>query len=174
MGYGLPAAVGVCVSRRGGRTICIEGDGSLQMNIQELQTVFQNRLDIKIFVLNNRGYHSIRQAQGNMFPDRCMVGVGEESGDLSFPELERIAYAYRLPYIRISDAQSVEDGVRKALMVSGPVIVEAVVDPGQPFAPKLSARRLADGTMVSPSLEDMSPFLPQEEIAALRREAESL
>lgn len=174
MGYGLPASLGVSVARKNARTICIEGDGSLQMNIQELQTVFQNKLDIKIVVLNNSGYHSIRQTQTNLFSNHCMVGVGQESGDLSFPELERIAYAYQIPYAKISDVSTVQEDIKKALKIEGPALIEAVVDPKQFFAPKLSARRLPDGTMVSPSLEDMSPFLPQEEVAALKKEAYSL
>lgn len=174
MGYGLPAAIGVSVARKGARTICIEGDGSLQMNIQELQTVFQNKLNIKLVVLNNAGYHSIRQTQANLFSEHCKVGVGEESGDLSFPELERIAYAYKIPYAKVANVSSIKIDIQNALAVEGPVIIEAVIDPAQPFAPKLGAKRLPDGTMVSPSLEDMTPFLPDGEIDALRAEAESL
>ena len=174
MGYGLPASLGVSVARGVNRTICIEGDGSLQMNIQELQTIFQNKLNIKIIVLNNAGYHSIRQTQRNLFSNHCEVGVGEESGDLSFPELERIAYAYKLPYVKIDKVSSVDNEIDKALAVDGPIIIEAIIDPEQYFSPKLSARRLPDGTMVSPSLEDMSPFLPEEEMTAIKKEAYSL
>ena len=174
MGYGLPASLGVSVARGKSRTICIEGDGSLQMNIQELQTIFQNKLNIKLIVLNNNGYHSIRQTQRNLFSDHCEVGVGEESGDLSFPELERIAYAYKLPYAKIDKVSTLDTDITKALSIEGPVIIEALVDPEQYFSPKLSARRLPNGTMVSPSLEDMSPFLPQDEMDAIKKEAYSL
>ena len=174
MGYGLPASLGVSIARKNNRTICIEGDGSLQMNIQELQTIFQNKLNIKIVVLNNSGYHSIRQTQRNLFSEHCEVGVGEESGDLSFPELERIASAYTIPYAKISKISTISDDIEKALEIDGPVIIEAVIDPDQFFSPKLSAKRLPDGTMVSPSLEDMTPFLPDGEIERLREEAMSL
>lgn len=174
MGYGLPASLGVTVARKNARTICIEGDGSLQMNIQELQTIFQNKMNIKIVVLNNAGYHSIRQTQRNLFSEHCEVGVGPESNDLSFPEFERIAYAYKIPYAKISKVSSIKADVKKALEIEGPVIIEAVIDPDQFFSPKLGAKRLPNGTMFSPSLEDMTPFLPAEEISALRKEALSL
>ena len=177
MGYGLPAALGVSVARRNEqftRTICIEGDGSLQMNIQELQTILQNKMNIKIIVLNNSGYHSIRQTQRNLFANHCEVGVGEESGDLSFPELERISYAYRLPYKKIEKVSTIKEDIKQALDIEGPIIIEAVIDPDQFFSPKLGAKRLPDGTMVSPSLEDMSPFLPEGEVESLRKEAYSL
>ena len=171
MGYGLPASLGVSVCRKNKMTVCIEGDGSLQMNIQELQTIFQNKMNIKLFVLNNNGYHSIRQTQTNLFSNHCKVGIGEESGDLSFPELERIAYAYRIAYVKISAASDINPQVEKALQTEGPVLIEVIIDPEQFFAPKLSAKRLPDGTMVSPSLEDMSPFLPENEMDRIRAEA---
>lgn len=174
MGYGLPASLGVCIARKNARTICIEGDGSLQMNIQELQTIFQNKLNIKLVVLNNAGYHSIRQTQTNLFSEHCNVGIGEESGDLSFPELERIAYAYKIPYAKVANVSSIDKDIQDALGIAGPVIIEAMIDPEQFFAPKLGAKRLPDGTMVSPTLEDMSPFLPDGEIAALKAEAMAL
>lgn len=174
MGYGLPASLGVAVRRGKKRTICIEGDGSLQMNIQELQTVYQNKLNLKIVVLNNEGYHSIRQTQRNLFSNHCEVGVGKESGDLSFPELERIAYAYQIPYVKVDKYSTCAENLKKALKIEGPVIMEAVLNPEQFFSPKLSSKKLPDGTMVSPSLEDMYPFLPEDEMKAIKEEAFSL
>lgn len=174
MGYGLPASLGVAVRRGKKRTICIEGDGSLQMNIQELQTVYQNKLNLKIVVLNNEGYHSIRQTQRNLFSNHCEVGVGKESGDLSFPELERIAYAYQIPYVKVDKYSACSENIKKALEMEGPVILEAVLNPEQFFSPKLSSKKLPDGTMVSPSLEDMYPFLPEDEMKAIKEEAFSL
>ena len=172
MGYGLPASIGVSVNRGKQRTICLEGDGSLQMNIQELQTVFHNQYNLKIFVINNNGYHSIRQTQINLFkPPLC--GVCADNG-VSFPELDRIAYAYRIPYVKVDVVSSMDSKIKEALDMEGPVLIEAVVDPEQFFAPKLSSRRLPDGTMISPSLEDMYPFLPGEEMAAIRREVSEL
>ena len=87
MGYGLPAAIGACVAADKTLTVCIEGDGSIMMNLQELQTVLTNNLPIKIFLINNQGYHSIRQTQTNLFSNHCKVGIGPESGDLSFPDI---------------------------------------------------------------------------------------
>ena len=173
MGYGLPAALGVSVRRGKNRTVCIEGDGSLQMNIQELQTVFYNKLNLKLVVLNNNGYHSIRQTQTNLFKGEPLVGVCDGNG-LSFPELERIAYAYQIPYVKVDKLSTADENIKKALDMDGPVIIEAVVNPDQFFSPKLSSRKLPDGTMVSPSLEDMFPFLPEDEMKAVREEAFSL
>ena len=173
MGYGLPAAVGVAVKRGKKRTVCIEGDGSLQMNIQELQTIFYNKLNLKLVVLNNNGYHSIRQTQTNLFKGEPLVGVCDGNG-LSFPELERIAYAYQIPFVKVEKYSNSYELIKKSLETDGPVIIEAVVDPEQFFSPKLSSKKLPDGTMVSPSLEDMFPFLPEEEMTAVKKEAFSL
>lgn len=162
MGYGLPAALGVAVARHNKRVICIDGDGSLQMNIQELQTIIHNQLNIKLFVLNNDGYHSIRQTQMNLFkPPLC--GVSHENG-ISFPSLEKIAYAYGFSYIKIDNVQTAVEKLKAVLDTEGPIIVEVVLDPSQFFSPKLSAKKLSDGTMVSPPLEDMYPFLPKDEM----------
>ena len=98
MGYGLPAAIGTCIAGGRRETICLEGDGSIMMNLQELQTILTNRLPIKIFLINNEGYHSIRITQSNLFSENCRVGIGEESGDLSFPEYRKIAEAFGYPY----------------------------------------------------------------------------
>jgi len=172
MGYGLPASLGVAVERKGKRVICLEGDGSIQMNIQELQTIFHNKLNIKIIWLNNNGYHSIRQTQTNLFsPPLC--GVSGDNG-VSFPEAERIAYAYNIPFRTINSITNIKQQISEALAIEGPVIVEAVIDIQQSFEPKLSAKRLPDGSMVSPSLEDMFPFLPEEEMKKNISEAENI
>jgi acetolactate synthase I/II/III large subunit len=172
MGYGLPAALGVAVERKGKRVICLEGDGSIQMNIQELQTIVHNKLNIKIIWLNNDGYHSIRQTQINLFsPPLC--GVSSDNG-VSFPEAERIAYAYNIPFRKINSITNIDRQIKEALAIEGPVIIEAVIDPEQFFEPKLSARRLADGSMVSPSLEDMFPFLSDEEMKKINSDAENI
>jgi acetolactate synthase-1/2/3 large subunit len=172
MGYGLPASLGVAVERKGKRVICLEGDGSIQMNIQELQTIVHNKLNVKIIWLNNNGYHSIRQTQTNLFsPPLC--GVSCDNG-VSFPEAERIAYAYNIPFRRINSITNIEQQISEALTIEGPVIIEAVIDPEQFFEPKLSTKRLPDGSMVSPSLEDMFPFLPEEEMEKIISEAENI
>ena len=161
MGYGFPAAVGACVATGGKRVICLDGDGSFQMNLQELQTVVYNRLNLKLFYFNNNGYHSIRQTQENLFSPP-LVGVCDGNG-ISFPDMEKIAYAYGIPYVRIDDIERASAGVRAALAVDGPVICEAVLDERQFFAPKLSSKVQPDGTIVSPPIDDMYPFLPPEE-----------
>jgi acetolactate synthase-1/2/3 large subunit len=172
MGYGLPAALGVAVARKGERVICLDGDGSIQMNLQELQTIVHNHLDIKIFWLNNDGYHSIRQTQKNLF-EPPMYGVSKENG-ISFPEAERIAYAYSLPFVKINTLLDIDKKLQETLRKLGPVIIEVVLDPEQSFAPKLSAKRLPDGSMVSPPLDDMYPFLSDAEMNAIKQEIESL
>lgn len=161
MGYGFPAALGCAVAEAGHRVICIDGDGSFQMNIQELQTVAHNKLNIKIVILNNNGYHSIRQTQSNLF-DPPMVGVNKDSG-ISFPDMEKIAYAYDIPYVRIDAISNILSGLNKMYETDGPVICEVVVDETQYFEPKLSSKRLPDGTMVSPDIDDMYPFLKRDE-----------
>lgn len=165
MGYGFPAALGVCVARKGKRVICIDGDGSFQMNLQELQTVVYNQLNMKLIIINNNGYHSIRQTQTNLFKGEPLVGVCDGNG-LSFPDFEKLAYAYGIPYVRIDSLDNVEDGLNKLLHTEGPVLCEAIVDEKQNFEPKLSSKVLPDGRIVSPPIDDMFPFLPKEEYEA--------
>lgn len=161
MGYGFPAAIGCCKAvGPDKRTICIDGDGSLQMNIQELQTVVYNKLNLKLFVINNNGYLSIRQTQTNNF-NPPLVGVGADSG-LSFPDLSRLAPAYGISYVRVQDRDTADERIREALSTDGPVICEVMVDWHQGFEPKLSSKVLPDGRIISPELDDMSPFLPRD------------
>lgn len=164
MGYGLPAAIGACLANKRKRVFCIEGDGSIMMNVQELQTVATNRLPILVFLLNNEGYHQIRQTQGNVFKGHTMVGVGSASGDLGFPEWETLAAAFGLPYARIETNAGVWSGVKAVLGTEGPLFCEVVCTTDQPFEPKSATKRLADGSLFSPPLEDMAPFLPREEL----------
>lgn len=164
MGYGLPAAIGTCIG--GGRqtTICLEGDGSIMMNLQELQTILTNHLPIKIFLINNDGYHSIRQTQNNLFHEHCKVGIGPESGDLSFPDFEKIAAAFGYPYLRAHSNEEMKKVVDQVLAMDEAVFCEIFTDTKQVWEPKSSTKRLVDGTLVSPPLEDLAPFLPREEL----------
>ncbi|MCD7716291.1 MAG: thiamine pyrophosphate-binding protein [Lachnospiraceae bacterium] len=164
MGYGLPAAIGTCIG--GGRktTICLEGDGSIMMNLQELQTVLTNQLPIKLFLINNSGYHSIRITQTNLFGEHTKVGIGPESGDLSFPEFRKIAEAFGYPYYSASSNAEMKEAVDQVLSTDGPVFCEIFTDTKQVWEPKSSTKRLEDGTLVSPPLEDLAPFLPKEEL----------
>ncbi len=159
MGYGLCAAIGA--SYQSNRVICLEGDGSVMMNIQELQTIVYNKLPLKIFVINNSGYSSIRQTQRNFFNGH-MTGSGIESG-VSVPDFVQVAKAFGLNTYRISNPKSMKEEIEKVLNTDGAILCEVMVEKEYGFAPKLSARKLDDGTMISPTLEDMFPFLPREE-----------
>lgn len=164
MGYALPAAIGACVARGQKNVICIEGDGSIMMNLQELQTVVTNVLPIKIFIVNNGGYHQIRQTQNNIFHNG-LIGVGPESGDLGFPDFEKIAAAFGLKYFRIDDNQKLEEGLGDVISFRGACVAEIFVTTEQKFEPKSAAKKLPDGRITSPPLEDMAPFLSREELA---------
>ena len=161
MGYDLPAAIGAYKSMKAKRLICITGDGSIQMNIQELQTIIEEKMNIKIFVLNNKGYHSIRQTQQNYFPDN-VIGCGTESG-LSFPEITKLANVYGFQSRTIRNHSEMRSLILETLEIQGPQLCEVILDLHQQFAPKLSSRKLPDGRMVSSPLEDLFPFLPREE-----------
>lgn len=163
MGYGLPAAIGTCIGGGRKETICLEGDGSIMMNLQELQTILTNRLPIKIFLINNNGYHSIRITQTNLF-EKNFVGIGPESGDLSFPEFRKIAEAFGYPYYSAHSNEEMKCVVDEVLKLEGPVFTEIFTDTEQVWEPKSSTKRLEDGKLVSPPLEDLAPFLPREEL----------
>lgn len=163
MGYDLPAAIGACMANGRKRIICIAGDGSIQMNLQELQTIVTNKLPIVIFVINNQGYHQIRLTQNNIFKSK-LVGVGPESGDLGFPDFEKIAFAYGIPYYSCRNDSEISGIIGQVLREQGCVLCEVFVSVKQPYEPKSATKRLPDGTLVSPPLEDMAPFLPKEEL----------
>jgi acetolactate synthase-1/2/3 large subunit len=162
MGYDLPSAIGAYFSEKPQRIICLAGDGSIQMNLQELQTIVTYKIPAKIFVLNNKGYHSIRQTQQNFFKDN-VIGCGIESG-LDFPDMKKIAYAYDIGFQKINNHSELEDGISKVLNQPGPQICEIMLDLNQQFSPKLSSKKLPDGKMVTTPLEDMSPFLTRDEL----------
>ena len=169
MGYDLPAAIGAYMANLDGKRfdkelILITGDGSIQMNLQELQTIVHHKMDIKIFLINNDGYHSIRQTQSKYFEDEPLVGIGPDSGDLSFPDMGKLAGAYGITYFCAKTNSELEDAVSKTFKAVGPVICEAFVTKEQNFEPKSSGKQLADGRMVSPPLEDLTPFLSDEEM----------
>ena len=143
MGYGLPAAIGLCIA--GGRrdTVCLEGDGSIMMNLQELQTVVTNNLPIKLFLINNQGYHSIRLTQNNLFKGHSKVGIGPESGDLSFPKYEKIAAAFGFPYYSAHSNEEMKAVVDEVLRQPGFVFCEIFTDTTQVWEPKSSTKRLS-------------------------------
>ena len=162
MGYDLPAAIGAWQAS-GAEIVCLAGDGSIMMNLQELQTIAGANMPIKIFVLNNAGYVSIFQTQRNFF-NGAEVGAGPNSG-VTLPNFEKIASGFGLPFRRIVGHEGMKEAIRETLAVPGPIVCEVMLDENQPFAPKLSSRQLPDGTIVSPDLEDLAPFLPRDEIA---------
>lgn len=162
MGYDLPAAIGAHYAT-GKRVMCLAGDGSIMMNLQELQTIAGNRLPVKIFILNNGGYSSIIQTQRNFFPDN-IVGCGPSSG-VTFPDFGKLAMAFGFGFSRIDAHKGMAEAIHAMIKAEGPQIMEVILDPDQPFSPKLSSRRLEDGRMVSAALEDLSPFLSREELA---------
>lgn len=164
MGYALPAAIGICAATNMHDIVCIEGDGSIMMNLQELQTIVTNKLPVKIFVINNNGYHQIRQTQDNVFHDGY-VGMGPESGDLGFPNFQKLADAFDIPYISIKNNQELASKISNVLQHDGYVMCEVFVTSTQKFEPKSATKKLDDGTLISPPLEDMAPFLSREELA---------
>ena len=163
MGYDLPAAIGAHYGSQNRRVICLAGDGSVMLNLQELQTIAGNHLPIKVMILNNNGYSSIRQTQQNYFPDN-VLGCGPESG-LTFPDFEKLGKAFGFEVHRCATHHELADSLRATLTGEGPQMLEVMLDPEQPFSPKLASRQLEDGRMVSSPLEDLAPFLPREELA---------
>jgi acetolactate synthase-1/2/3 large subunit len=166
MGYDLPATIGAWHAMPAGskRVICMAGDGSIMQNLQELQTIVGQKIPAKIFLYNNAGYHSIRQSQQAHF-NGFSVGCGPDSG-VTFPDFEKIATAFGFAYTQTSDHADMRGAISKTLMADGPAICEIFVDKEQAFAPKLSSKRLEDGTMITAPLEDLAPFLPRDEFEA--------
>lgn len=163
MGYDLPAAIGASMAEPGRPIVCLAGDGSIMMNLQELQTIATEKLPIKIFIINNGGYLSISQTHHNFFGGR-EIGAGPSSG-VGFPKFAKMAEAFGISYSCITETSQIKSSIESVFYSEGSEICEVFVDPKQTFSPKLASRQTADGTMVSPSLEDMAPFLSSEEIS---------
>jgi acetolactate synthase I/II/III large subunit len=160
MGFGLPASIGACLGAGGRRTICVEGDGSFHMNVQELETIRRLQLPIKMFVINNNGYASIRASQENYF--QHLVAADSTSG-LSLPDVKKVAEAYGLPSLSITNQQDLHRQIREVLESPGPVVCEVMAPAEEQRAPRLSSMQRPDGSMVSKPLEDLWPFLDREE-----------
>jgi acetolactate synthase-1/2/3 large subunit len=159
MGFALPAAIGAAVAS-GHRTICVDGDGGFQMNIQELATVKRLGLPIKIFVANNGGYASIRASQSGYF--KLLVGADSSSG-MTLPDLGEVTRAYGLPFVRIADKADLNRQIRAVLEMDGPVVCEVMVAPNEERIPRAASYIKPDGSMGSKPLEDLYPFLDREE-----------
>jgi acetolactate synthase I/II/III large subunit len=168
MGYGVAAAIGAAVARKNtDPVVCIEGDGSLMMNLQELQTIKTNDQNVKMIILNNGGYHSIKQTQNNLFnaKSRGYCGADEGSG-VGFPNFEIIAKAFDIDYLSATQLNQLKASIEQLFAVNHPIILELFVDPDQDFEPKLISKMREDGTFFTPSLEDMYPFLSRDELFA--------
>jgi acetolactate synthase-1/2/3 large subunit len=166
MGYGIAASIGVCLGS-GKKTICVDGDGGLQLNIQELATIAHLQLPIKLFVLNNLGYASIRASQTNYFGGPN-IGCNPETG-VSVPDYRKVARAYGLRTAVIEGQGEgqldLRAAVRKVLRSRGPVVCDVHIIPDEIRAPRVTSIQRADGSFVSKPLEDLWPFLEREEFA---------
>lgn len=163
MGYDLPASIGAALASKKD-VICLAGDGSMQMNLQELQTIQHYHLPVKIFVLNNQGYRSIELTQTEFFQGD-FIGCNEGSG-VSFPDNAKLAHAYGLKYFKIDATSSMRRVMGQALAYPGAVLCEVFLTKDYIFAPKLSSVKKEDGRIVSRPLEDLYPFLGREELCS--------
>lgn len=163
MGYDLPAAIGACVANNNNPIVCLAGDGSIMMNLQELQTIVTNKLPIKIVIINNNGYHQIRLTQTNLF-NRNFVGIGPESGDLGFPDFGKLSNAFGIEYRKCMSQESLQEDIDWLLEQESYCVLEVICSTTQVFEPKSATKRLEDGSLYSPPLEDLAPFLPREEL----------
>ena len=160
MGFGLPGAIGACIGNNRKDTICISGDGGLQMNIQELQTIVHYNLPIKLFVLSNNGYLTIKATQQNHFGR--FVGAEQSSG-VTCPDIIKIATAYGLPTARIANSEELIAKIDSVLQTPGPIVCEIIMGENQPLIPRVSSLKKPDGTIISKPIEDLYPFLSREE-----------
>ena len=164
MGYGLPMSIAVCIGANRQRTILVDGDGGFQFNIQELETISRLNLPLKLFVLNNNGYASIRASQQAYFGS-AQIGADAATG-ITVPDMTKIANSYGIPAVVIHDQTHLREEVRAALDMPGPVVIDVRVIPDEVRAPRLQSYQKPDGSFVSRPLEDMYPFLSREEFLA--------
>ena len=164
MGYDLPAAIGAALA--GNRdVVCLAGDGSIQMNLQELQTIKHYGLPVKIFVLNNQGYHSIKMTQKGFFGGN-LIGCDEDFG-VSFPDNAKLADLYGLKYFKIDSTVRMKQVIRDVLSSEGGVLCEVILGSNYSFSPRLASKKEPDGRIVSNPLEDLSPLLPRDEFDSI-------
>jgi acetolactate synthase-1/2/3 large subunit len=164
MGYCIPSAIAVAVAHPGKRVIAVDGDGGFMFNVQELETIARLRLPIKVFVLNNDGYSSIRASQRAYF-GKATIGADRDTG-LTVPDLQRIGESYGLQTYRIDDQTNLERDVATVLDMDGAVICDLRVLPDEMRGPRVQSHQKPDGSFVSRPLEDLYPFLPRDEFHA--------
>jgi acetolactate synthase-1/2/3 large subunit len=162
MGWDLPLAIGACLGSGGRRTVCVAGDGTLQMNLQELMTIRHYDLPVAVFVFNNGGYSTIRATQRSLLDGRIVAS--DPATGVDDPDFEALSQAFHLPYHRLANSDGLAEGIGAVLAESGPVLCEVMISPDQEITPKASAFRRPDGSLESRPLEDMYPFLPREEV----------
>lgn len=162
MGYGLPAAIGTSIARNKGEVMCLNCDGGMMMNLQELQTLVHYKLPVKLFIFNNDGYLMIKHTQNALFNGR-RAGVDGKSG-VSCPDFSELGKAFGIPTFQIRTWEDFEKIIPQVQEIDGPVICEVFMHPHQPFVPKLSLSIQKDGTLISPPLEDLSPLLSRNEL----------
>ena len=163
MGFDLPGAIGACIGANKKRVVTVTGDGGVQMNIQELQTIIHYNLPIKLFILNNNGYLTIRHTENALF-NGAQSGTDPETG-VSIPNIQNLGQAYGFKTFKITEHSYMRETIRRVLNEPGPVICEMVMDPNQSLVPKTSFKQLPDGRLISPPIEDLYPFLDREEFA---------
>lgn len=162
MGFGIPSSIGVCYAyNKKRRVITVVGDGGFQLNIQELQTIYQNKLPIKIFAIQNQGYHAIRVTQDTYF-NKNYIGSSKEHG-VSIPSFRKVAYTYNFKYSKIENNKNLNKNLKKILKTDIPEIIEVIVDPKKHLYPKLASKLNNDGSMYTPPLQDLFPFIDRDE-----------
>jgi acetolactate synthase-1/2/3 large subunit len=161
MGYGLPAAIGAWFATGKPRIICLHGDGGLQMNLQELQTLVHYKVPVKLFVINNREYVTIKHTQNAYFGGR-IVGADAASG-YSAPDFVKVAEAYGLPTETIPDHRDMRKLIRNVLDARGAIVCNVNIAPSQPLVPLLLQHKTRDGKIVTDPIERMTPYLPEDE-----------
>ena len=161
MGFGIAASIGACIASNYNETICIDGDGSFAMNIQELETVHRLNLPIKFFILNNKGYLSIRMTQNVHFNGKLIAS--DESSGLTLPNLKKNALAYNIPYILINNHNNIYELIKKVIKIKGPVICEVMINPNHITAPKISVYKDKNNNFIARPMEDLFPFLNRDE-----------
>jgi len=162
MGFGLPGAIGASIADRGRQVVCLSTDGGIMFNLQELQTVQTKKLPLKVVIFNNDGYGMIKISQNNLFDGRF---AGSESGpDISFPNFSKLAHAFGFDYLEVEGPEGI-DSLKTLMSSNSASIIEVKMDPNQKYLPRLGTRKLSDGSLQSPGLEDLDPPLPRETMA---------
>jgi len=157
MGFGLPAAIGAYFSDKSKKIICLNTDGGIMFNLQELQLISEHQIPIKLFIFNNEGYSMIKISQQNLFAGN-LSGSTKSTG-ISFPRFEDVANTFKLNYKKISTLESLDDSLTQLINDDSPYLIEIIMDPNQKYLPRLSTTKLDSGELISPPLEDLDPLL---------------